>query len=146
MGAGNSKEHIQTQLIVEAIQHAEALTSGEIRVHLCKSPDVTDGVLAAKEAFQALGMHRTQERNGIIFYLNRRKHLFAFFGDEGIHQKVGQSFWDHLRDTTQEAIRSQSLTDAVVSAVLELGKVLGEHFPRKQGDQNELSNEVTHSD
>ena len=54
--------------ITNAIRVAETNTSGEIRVHVekrCKE-DVLD---RAAYIFKKLGMHKTELRNGVLFYL-----------------------------------------------------------------------------
>jgi uncharacterized membrane protein len=148
VGAGNpiKQESIHKEAVVEAIRKAELHTSGEIRVHLCKNRNENDPIAAAQRIFHELKMDQTQERNGILLYVNLKLHAFAFWGDQAIHAKVGQSFWDHLRDTTQASIRHDNLTDGLCQAVTAMGVALGQHFPRAHGDQNELSNQVTETD
>ena len=148
MGAGKQTqpESIEKEALVEAIRKAELHTSGEIRVHLCKNGKETDPIAAAQRIFHELKMDQTQERNGILLYVNLKIHAFAFWGDQAIHAKVGQSFWDHLRDTTQASIQNQNLTEGLCQAVAAMGIALGQHFPRNHGDQDELSNQVTETD
>ena len=84
------------QRIVAAIEAAELVTSGEVRVHLndtCSGDPLRD----AQKQFQKLGMYRTAERNGILFFLALESHKFAVVGDSGIHAKVCQSFWEGIR-------------------------------------------------
>ena len=66
-------------------------------------------------------------------------------GDEGIHQKVGQEFWDHLSQEITTSIRTQDMTAGIVLAVHEIGKALKTHFPGLHDDRNELHNDVTES-
>ena len=58
----------QQHEIVQAIKEAELNTSGEIRVHIdlkCQE-DVLD---QASSVFAQLKMHKTEKRNGVLFYL-----------------------------------------------------------------------------
>ena len=67
---------IQQKSIQLAIENAELHTSGEIRVHLtsnCKG----DVVKAATKVFEKLGMHKTELRNGVLFYLAVEDKKFA---------------------------------------------------------------------
>ena len=48
--------------IISAIKKAEKNTSGEIRVHIDESSD-SDGLVRAKQAFIALKMDNTKNRN-----------------------------------------------------------------------------------
>lgn len=73
----------EKEQVVAAIRAAEAMTSGEIRVHLdrrCKG-DPQD---AAKRVFEKIGMDRTDEKNGVLLYLAVKDHSFAVIGDSGI--------------------------------------------------------------
>lgn len=77
--------------IANAIRVAELNTSGEIRIHIekfCKG-DVLD---QAAYVFEKLEMHKTELRNGVLFYLAIEDHKFAILGDAGINQKVSDNF------------------------------------------------------
>ena len=50
----------------------------------------------AERAFEKLGMARTRQRNAILFFVVPSRRRFAVLGDEGIHAKVGQEFWDAI--------------------------------------------------
>ncbi len=42
--------------------------------------------------FKKLGMHKTAERNGVLFYLAVKDRKFAIIGDAGINAKVHAGF------------------------------------------------------
>ncbi|MFO7829685.1 MAG: TPM domain-containing protein, partial [Bacteroidales bacterium] len=74
----------QKKQITDAIKEAELNTSGEIRVHIemdCKE-DVLD---RAAFMFEKLAMHKTELRNGVLFYLSIKDRKFAILGDAGIN-------------------------------------------------------------
>lgn len=132
--------------VVAAVQRAEARTSGEVRVHLERRlPRAArgDALARAREVFARLGMHRTAERNGVLIYLAVDDRRFAIVGDEGVHARVGDGYWDGLRDTLVERLRAGYPRAAVVAAVEDVGDVLRRHFPRRAGDTNELSDDVS---
>ena len=140
--AGNSK----TSPIVEAIAEAESGTSGEIRVHLTKRWFERDPYARAQALFKSLGMTETRLRNGVLLYANLRKRRFAVVGDEGIHQAVGQEFWEGLAKRLSERLLSTHPERAIAAAVQEIGIELKRHFPSHaspDGNPNELSNEIT---
>jgi len=131
--------------IVEAIRAAEARTSGEIRVHLdrrCKG-DPQD---AAKRVFEKLKMHATAEKNGVLLYLAVKDRQFAVIGDSGIDEKVEPAFWDSLRDSMLDEFRQDRFGEGIAAAVEEIGKRLSSAFPKKEGDVNELSDDVSTED
>jgi uncharacterized membrane protein len=81
--------------IREAIAAAEKKTSGEIRVSV--APYFWGPVRpVAERAFRRLGMEKTEQRNGVLFFIVPARRRFVILGDEGIHAKVGQDFWDKI--------------------------------------------------
>lgn len=132
----------QVKQIEIAIQSAEKNTSGEIRVHIedkCKG----DAVECATNFFQKLGMHKTELRNGIMFYLAVKDKKFAVIGDEGINKNVPAGFWDLVRDKMQEQFKQEKFTEGLCEGIKMTGIELKKYFPLSSSDKNELSNEVT---
>lgn len=128
--------------ITNAIRVAETNTSGEIRVHIekhCKG-DVLD---QAAYVFEKLAMHKTDLRNGVLFYLAVEDHKFAILGDAGINQKVDDDFWESTKQLVitklKEGLYSEGLADGIIKA----GEKLKEHFPYQDDDVNELSDEIS---
>ena len=128
--------------IQKAIEEAELNTSGEIRVHVderCKG----DVVPWAQKVFASLGMNRTKDRNGVLFYLAVRDRKFAIIGDQSIHQKVPDGFWDGMRDRMQAKFADKKFAEGLCEGIREAGQQLKAHFPYRSDDRNELGNEVT---
>jgi len=128
--------------IQAAIAAAEDQTSGEIRVHLarCTRGDV---LAAAKAAFQALGMHATATRNGVLIYLSVEDHRFAIVGDEGIDRVVPEGFWDEVKSGMQKRFAADRFAEGIVEAVDQIGDKLRAYFPIAKGDVNELTDEIS---
>ncbi|MEN8115534.1 MAG: TPM domain-containing protein [Bacteroidota bacterium] len=131
--------------ITNAIRVAETNTSGEIRVHIekhCKG-DVLD---QAAYVFEKLGMHKTELRNGVLFYLAVEDHKFAILGDAGINQTVPDDFWESTKETViaklKEGLYAEGLSDGIIMA----GEQLKEHFLYQSDDVNELSDEISFGD
>src|ERR1700681_332345 len=82
--------------IVRAIRESETKTSGQIRVYVQRGRLAGDPVIAAQEKFHKLGMDATKERNGVLIFVLPRARKFAVIGDEGVHQKCGDEFWQQL--------------------------------------------------
>ena len=132
----------QIKQIESAIKSAEENTSGEIRVHIenrCKA----DAVKCAARIFHKLGMHKTELRNGVLFYLATTDKKFAVIGDEGIHKNVPEGFWDLVRDKIQEKFKEEKFSEGLCEGIEMTGKELKKYFPHSASDKNELSNEVT---
>ncbi len=135
--------------VVHAIVAAEAQTSGEIRVHLerrvprRRDNKQGDVFQRAHEVFSHLGMHRTAERHAVLIYLALEDRRLAIVGDEGIHGRVGDPYWARVRDLMVEKLKAGAPRDALLAAIHQVGRALQEHFPRRPGDSNELSDQVS---
>lgn len=130
--------------ILEAIQHAEKDSSGEIRVHIenrCKG-DVMD---RAANVFAKLKMHKTKLRNGVLFYLAIDHRKFAILGDAGINAKTGSDFWDAIKSEMANSFKVGQFTDGLVEGILKAGEQLKVHFPYQQDDVNELPDDISFS-
>lgn len=128
--------------ITNAIRVAETNTSGEIRVHIekhCKD-DVLD---RAAYVFEKLEMHKTQLRNGVLFYLAVEDRKFAILGDAGINQKVPEDFWEDVKDIVIVKLREGLYADGLADGIIKAGEQLKEHFPYQEDDENELSDEIS---
>ncbi len=134
----------QMASLVEAIQTAENQSTGEIRIHIDSNTEA-DNAKRAFEVFQYLGMDQTAERNAVLFHVNFESHYLTIIGDEGIHKKVRQSFWDHLHDKTTSEFAQENYYEGLKKAILETGLELKKHFPFTGENFNELSNEITFS-
>ena len=132
----------QKASIAEAIKKAELNTSGEIMVHIekrCKE-DVMD---RAAGVFEMLEMHKTELRNGVLFYLATGDHKFAILGDAGINAKVPEDFWNKIKEHMQTRFREHKFTEGLCEGIAMAGEQLKSHFPYQKGDVNELSNEIS---
>jgi len=128
--------------IIQAIQEAESKTSGEIRVLIQRRKLKSDPLVAAQRKFHRLGMHKTRERNAVLILVAPRVHKFAVVGDNGIHEKCGDEFWQRVVERMRMHFQNEKFSDALVEAVKEIGSVLESHFPRSADDTDELPNDV----
>jgi len=134
------------QRIRQAIEQAEAQTSGEIRIHVDNRP-AADVLAQAKEWFTRLELHKTKDRNGILIYLNLNARKVAVWGDEGIHACVHQTYWDDIIQQMIPLLKQSAKTDALCLAVEAIGKTLAVHFPHAgSADKNELSDDISLSE
>lgn len=128
--------------ITNAIRVAETNTSGEIRVHIekhCKG-DVLD---RAAYIFEKLKMHKTELRNGVLFYLALEDKKFAILGDVGINQKVPDNFWEEIKNDLFEKFKEKQYAEGLADGIIKAGEQLKEHFPYQSDDVNELSDEIS---
>lgn len=134
----------QLASLVEAIQTAENHSTGEIRVHIDSNTENNNAEIAF-EVFKTLCMDKTAERNAVLFHVNFEQKYLTIIGDEGIHQKVHQSFWDYLHDVTTSEFAKGNYFEGLKNAILKTGIELKKFFPISGENPNELSNEITFS-
>ena len=134
----------QESKVVEAIKEAERNTSGEIRVHIEAHSDM-DPMDRAKAVFAQLEMHKTEARNGVLFYVGVQDHSFVILGDQGIDQKVDDDFWEITKDLVLSNFKNGDFDKGLIEGILEAGKQLKAYFPFQSDDENELSDEISKS-
>ncbi|HSQ36220.1 MAG TPA: TPM domain-containing protein [Candidatus Binatia bacterium] len=133
---------IDDDRIRAAIAAAEQRTSGEIRVSVSRFfwGNVRR---AADKAFTRLGMRATRDRNAILFFIVPSRRAFAIIGDEGIHRKVGQDFWNRLAAAMSKDFMNGKFNEGLLRGIEECGPLLAVHFPHQgEKDVNELSDDI----
>jgi len=142
MNAVNFFSKEEKDKIKSAVKEAELNTSGEIRVHVdnhCKE-DVMD---RAAWWFGKLEMQKTEQRNGVLFYLAVKDHKFAILGDAGINAVTSDDFWDEIKENILSHFKESRFADGLQEGILMAGKALKEHFPYQDDDVNELSDDIS---
>jgi uncharacterized membrane protein len=128
--------------IVKAIKDAEMKTSGQIRVFLQRGKFEEDALERAQRKFLQLGMEKTRERNGVLIFVAPRAQKFAVIGDEGVHQKCGEKFWQDLVTRMRQHFLREDFTQALMEAITATGELLASHFPKTGATKNELPDEI----
>ena len=132
--------------IVQKIREAERNTSGEIRVHLERELDGFDVLDVATEVFYILEMEKTEQRNGVLFFIVPSEKKFAILGDKGINEVVPHNFWDEIRDILGSNFKNKKFKDGICLGVERVGEKLHEFFPYQSDDKNELPDEISYGD
>lgn len=135
-----SKE--QQTAILEAVKEAEKETSGEIRVHI-ESTLKVDVLDRAAWLFKKLGMDKTADRNGVLFYLAVDDRKFAILGDAGINSKVPANFWDQISGILQINFKEGRFAEGLTEGIIMAGEQLKSFFPYHKDDVNELPDEIS---
>lgn len=136
----------EERIIVEAIRQAELSTSGEIRVHLESRTGSRDAMQRAAYIFKRLKMHKTKDRNGVLFYFAVQDRVFAIIGDKGIDAAVPHDFWNTIKDELQQSFAAGEFCAPLARAIRKAGKQLQAFFPYAQDDINELPDEISYDE
>jgi uncharacterized membrane protein len=142
MRTHNFIRQLEHDRIVAAIKQAEARTSGQIRVFLQRGKFEEDALERAQKKFIQLGMQKTAERNAVLIFVAPRVQKFAVVGDEGVHEKCGEKFWQELVARMREHFLREDFTAALLEAVEAAGALLTKHFPKTGDSTNELPDDV----
>ena len=132
----------QQQAIIKSIENAELNTSGEIRLHVedtCKINPVDRAI----EIFEKLEMHKTELRNGVLFYLATKDKKIAVIGDKGINDIVTENFWDDVKNEIINQFKNNLFSEGICKGIEMAGEKLKMHFPFQLDDTNELSNDIS---
>jgi uncharacterized membrane protein len=133
----------EKKLIVDAILEAEQQTSGEIRVYVESRCRFVDPLDRAAEVFTLLKMEKTSGRNAVLFYLAVKDRQLAIFGDQGIHEKVGDEFWKKEVAQIISQFQREHFAEAIAKVIKEIGDALKYHFSYdRQTDINELPDDI----
>jgi uncharacterized membrane protein len=133
----------EKKLLVDAIREAEQQTSGEIRLYVESRCRFVDPLDRAAEVFAILKMGKTAARNAVLIYVAVKSRQLAIFGDQGIHEKVGSSFWEKEVMQILSGFQREHFGDALAKVVSEIGAALKYHFPYdRQTDINELPDDI----
>jgi len=131
--------------IVAAIGASEKQTSGEIRLFVeshCKFVDPLD---RAAEAFFKLKMDATKEHNAVLVYVAMKDRQLAIFGDKGIHEKVGDAFWNEQVKKMLSHFTANDYAGGLEKIISEIGEALRSNFPyNEDSDTNELPDDIVY--
>ncbi len=133
----------ETYAIAKAIGDAEQRTSGEVRVYVESRCSYVDAIDRATELFFTLKMENTQQRNAVLVYVALKDRQLAVYGDEGIHQRVGQEYWKRVVNEMILNFNRDNYAEGISTCVRHIGEALQANFPYDKGtDKNELPNDI----
>ena len=79
----------------------------------------------------------------MLIYLAMKDRQLAVFGDQGIHEKVGEEFWRKKVEHMLSHFQEDHYAEAMVKMVADIGGALKYHFPYdRQTDMNELPDDI----
>jgi uncharacterized membrane protein YgcG len=130
--------------IQAAIERSEATHRAELRFAVEASLDLFDllrGLTARQRAvqvFSQLGVWDTEENNGVLIYLLLADRDLEIVADRGVHRLVGDDGWEPIARTMEAALRAGQFEQGIVDGINAVGALLARHYPRREGDRNEL--------
>ena len=96
----------------------------------------------AVTVFRAAAERRTVGRTGVLIYLSMGERRAEIVADEAILKVTDDSTWGEAMAVLLEHVREGRPGDGIVAAIEQVGVVLAEHFPRSDGDVNEIPDKL----
>src|SRR5919201_6765443 len=96
----------------------------------------------AMQQFFAHGLHRTENRTGVLIYAAVAERYAEIVADAGIDSKVTPQGWAAAIAALIAAIKQGRAGDGFVAAIEQCGRVLAEHFPPGALRRDELPNRL----
>jgi putative membrane protein len=96
----------------------------------------------AGRQFLAHGLTLTEARTGVLIFVSLAERQAEIIADSGIATRVDAAVWDAAMARLLAEVKAGRLADGLIAAVDATGAVLASHFPPRDGDRDELSNDV----
>ena len=102
-----------------------------------------DAIDRAAELFFQLQMQKTDDKNAVLVYVAMDDRQLAIFGDEGIHKKVGDEYWNTEVQKMINNFNRNNYAEGISTVVKDIGEALTKHFPyNNDTDKNELPDDI----
>ncbi len=92
--------------------------------------------------FRAAAERRTEGCTGILIYLSMAEHRAEIVADEAITKVTTAECWGEAMAALLTEVRAGQVADGIVAAVEQVGAVLAEHFPKSEGNSNEIPDKL----
>ncbi len=122
---------VEHDRIHQAIQAAERGTAGRVVIYISRRR-VKDAMIEAHRHFSQLHLETEEEKCGLLLFLAPKTQKFAVLGGTALHEKLGQSWWDHLAQAMTVHFKAERYTEGILAALEEVGVTLKAHFPSDQ--------------
>ena len=111
------------------------------KLRLFMTPGATKARRVQRKALQLFrtgAEKRTMAATGVLLYLSLAEHRAEIIADESIHSRVTPDVWGAAMAALLAKVKDGKPGEGMAAAVEQIGMVLAEHFPRSEGDTNEL--------
>jgi len=96
----------------------------------------------ALRAFYEKKLHTTRDNTGVLFFISLLEHKVWILADTGIYQKISQESLLAYANDIAVGIKQGQACNALCRQIEAVGDILARHFPVKDDDTDELSNQV----
>jgi putative membrane protein len=96
----------------------------------------------AVTVFRAAAERRAEGRTGILIYLSMGERRAEIVADEAILKVTDEHTWGEAMTALLVDVRAGRPADGICAAIERVGTVLAKHFPRSEGDVNEIPDKL----
>ena len=114
-------------------------------LRLALTPRATKHLRVRRRAiavFKAAAERRTVGRTGVLVYLSMAERRAEIVADEAILKVTDEHTWGEAMAALLRDVRDGRTADGICAAIERVGVVLAEHFPRSEGDRNEIPDKL----
>ena len=96
----------------------------------------------AMEQFFLQNLHRTKSATGILLFVSVAEHYVEIIADKGINDVVPEGGWDNIVNRFTAQVKTGEVGKGFLEAIEACGHILAEHYPKSDGNVNELPNHL----
>jgi putative membrane protein len=96
----------------------------------------------AIDIFKAAAERRTIGRTGILIYLSMGEHRAEIVADEAITKVTTPDVWGESMAALLRKAKEGRYADGIIAAVERVGVVCADHFPKSEGNPNEIPDKL----
>jgi putative membrane protein len=87
-------------------------------------------------------LQKTSGSTGILIFVSLMERRAVILADKSISEKLPSDIWNQLLKELIESIHQNKFADGMITTIKKIGDLVVPHFPRRQNDVDELSNEL----
>jgi len=132
--------------IEQALVQVESRHAGELRFAIEAAfdwPELWHGITPRQRALQVfgqLGVWDTAANNGVLIYVLVADRDVEIVADRAIAERVTQAEWEAVCREMEGHFHAGRYAEGAESGIVEVGRLLGQHFPGGAGDRDEQAN------
>ena len=100
----------------------------------------------AMNEFYNVRVHHTEANTGILIFVSLLERQAVVLGDDPISEKLPAHEWENIVEKLLHEMKRKDLATGMGKAISMVGEKLASHFPKTEGNQNELNNHLVIKD
>ncbi len=96
----------------------------------------------AMEQFFLQNLHRTKSASGVLLFVSVAEHYVEIIADKGINDIVPDGCWHNIVSDFTARVQKGDVGKGFLQAIEACGVILTEHYPKSDGNMNELPNHL----